>query len=215
MGRALPFAVRKPSTCHLPLSEPNGSADVWPQQPRCPPPWEPGLGLSFCHLHARLGPRAVRTRVWGRPWPYGATLWPGDRIQAEGRMARGSTHVYYWDCSSALPLARKLLGDGHHDALQDEADPGGFGISLHWWFSGRILACHAGGPGSIPGQCIGFFFFFFFLSPKDVCISCLRFLPNIILEKEIATHSSILAWKISWTDEPGGLESGIAESYTT
>ena len=24
----------------------------------------------------------------------------------------------------------------------------------YWWFSGRILACHAGGPGSIPGQCI-------------------------------------------------------------
>ena len=23
----------------------------------------------------------------------------------------------------------------------------------HWWFSGRMLACHAGGPGSIPGQC--------------------------------------------------------------
>ena len=22
------------------------------------------------------------------------------------------------------------------------------------WFSGRILACHAGGPGSIPGRCI-------------------------------------------------------------
>ena len=21
------------------------------------------------------------------------------------------------------------------------------------WFSGRILACHAGGPGSIPGRC--------------------------------------------------------------
>ena len=25
------------------------------------------------------------------------------------------------------------------------------------------------------------------------------------LEKEKATHSSILAWKISWTEEPGGL----------
>ena len=24
------------------------------------------------------------------------------------------------------------------------------------------------------------------------------------LEKEMATHSSILAWKISWTEEPGG-----------
>ena len=27
------------------------------------------------------------------------------------------------------------------------------------------------------------------------------------LEKEIATHSSILAWKIRWTEEPGGLQS--------
>ena len=25
------------------------------------------------------------------------------------------------------------------------------------------------------------------------------------LEKEIATHSSILAWRIPWTEEPGGL----------
>ena len=28
-----------------------------------------------------------------------------------------------------------------------------------------------------------------------------------LLEKEMATHSSILAWKISWTQEPGGLHS--------
>ena len=27
------------------------------------------------------------------------------------------------------------------------------------------------------------------------------------LEKERATHSSILAWRISWTEEPGGLQS--------
>ena len=27
------------------------------------------------------------------------------------------------------------------------------------------------------------------------------------LEKEIATHSSILAWEIPWTEEPGGLQS--------
>ena len=32
----------------------------------------------------------------------------------------------------------------------------------HWWFSGRILACHAGGPGSIPGQCKRPDFFSFF-----------------------------------------------------
>ena len=27
------------------------------------------------------------------------------------------------------------------------------------------------------------------------------------LEKEIATHSRILAWEIPWTEEPGGLQS--------
>ena len=27
------------------------------------------------------------------------------------------------------------------------------------------------------------------------------------LEKEMATHSSILAWEISWTEEHGGLQS--------
>ena len=36
------------------------------------------------------------------------------------------------------------------------------------------------------------------------------------LEKEVATHSSILAWRIPWTEEPGGLQSrGCKESDTT
>ena len=26
------------------------------------------------------------------------------------------------------------------------------------------------------------------------------------LEKEMATHSSILAWKIAWAQDPGGLQ---------
>ena len=30
---------------------------------------------------------------------------------------------------------------------------------------------------------------------------------NDPLEEEMATHLSILAWKISWTGEPGGLQS--------
>ena len=28
-----------------------------------------------------------------------------------------------------------------------------------------------------------------------------------LLEKKMATHSSILAWRISWTEKPGGLQS--------
>ena len=36
------------------------------------------------------------------------------------------------------------------------------------------------------------------------------------LEKEMANHSSVLAWKIPWTEEPGGLQSmGCKESNTT
>ena len=33
------------------------------------------------------------------------------------------------------------------------------------------------------------------------------------LEEGVATHSSILAWRIQWTEEPGGLQS--KESDTT
>ena len=33
------------------------------------------------------------------------------------------------------------------------------------------------------------------------------------LEKEMATHSSILAWEIPWTEESGGLQfTGVAKS---
>ena len=35
------------------------------------------------------------------------------------------------------------------------------------------------------------------------------------LEKGMATHSSILAWRIPWTEEPGGLRSmGFTKSWT-
>jgi len=31
--------------------------------------------------------------------------------------------------------------------------------------------------------------------------------PEDPLEKEMATHSSVLAWRIPWTEKPGGLQS--------
>ena len=34
------------------------------------------------------------------------------------------------------------------------------------------------------------------------------------LEKEMATHSSILAWRIPWMEEPGGLQSTGSQSQT-
>ena len=35
-----------------------------------------------------------------------------------------------------------------------------------------------------------------------------------LLEEGTATHSSILAWRIPWTEEPGGLESIGSQSQT-
>ena len=34
------------------------------------------------------------------------------------------------------------------------------------------------------------------------------------LEKVMATHSSILAWKIPWTEKPGGLQSMGSQGYS-
>ena len=42
----------------------------------------------------------------------------------------------------------------------------------------------------------------------DLCSLLAIYLgPNYGLEKEMAIHSSILAWKIPWTEESGGLQS--------
>ena len=34
------------------------------------------------------------------------------------------------------------------------------------------------------------------------------------LEEGMATHSSILAWRTPWTEEPGGIVHGAAKSWT-
>ena len=46
-------------------------------------------------------------------------------------------------------------------------------------------------------------------------------IPGLVrsLEKEMATHSSILAWRIPWTEYPGGLQSmgsqGVGHNLAT
>ena len=62
-----------------------------------------------------------------------------------------------------------------HAALQYSTPSGLLGGS-----DGKESACNAGHPGSIPRL-------------------------GRSLEKGLVTHSSILAWRIPWTEEPGGL----------
>ena len=40
-----------------------------------------------------------------------------------------------------------------------------------------------------------------------ICDIGFRERQQVVMEKAMAPHSSALAWKIPWTEEPGGLES--------
>ena len=64
-------------------------------------------------------------------------------------------------------------------------------LGLPRWLSDKESTCQCRNPQKIP------------LGQEDP------------LEKEIATHSRILAWVIPWTEEPGGLQWGCKESDTT
>ena len=85
---------------------------------------------------------------------------------------------------------------------------------MHRWFSGRILTCRMGGLGLIPSPCS-------FSVPfgssdgsdgNESACQCRRGGFKSLggedpLEKEMATHSGIIACKIPWTEEPGRLYS--------
>ena len=66
----------------------------------------------------------------------------------------------------------------------------------------RLCAASAGGMGLIPGP-----------GGSDSSLPTMQetqvssLARKDPLEKEMATYSSILAWKIPWTEEPGGLQS--------
>ena len=36
-------------------------------------------------------------------------------------------------------------------------------------------------------------------------------LRPLVMEKEMAMHSSVLAWRIPWTQQPGGLQSIVSQ----
>ena len=47
----------------------------------------------------------------------------------------------------------------------------------------------------------------FFLTATIPCYMYMYIYVYVYMEKEMATHSSILAWRIPWMEEPGGLQS--------
>ena len=88
--------------------------------------------------------------------------------------------------------------------------------------AGKESACNAGDPSSIPrlrkspGEEIGYPLQYSWVSlvaqtvknPHAMLETEVQSLSQEdSLEKEMATHSSILSWRIPWTEEPGGLPS--------
>ena len=53
-------------------------------------------------------------------------------------------------------------------------------------------------------------------NPPAVQETWVQFLgQEVPLEKEMATHCSILPWEIPWTEEPGGLQSMASQELDT
>ena len=93
-----------------------------------------------------------------------------------------------------------------------------------WWNMAKNFFINKNKRNVIPFS-LRFFFFIevilrhFFLTQYNLLsiyfftevISCMY---TTLLEKEMATHSSILAWKIPWTEEPDGLWSMGSQRVT-
>ena len=61
---------------------------------------------------------------------------------------------------------------------------------------------------------------FFLILKKDFILMLLQFHAQSLgredpLEEGMATHSSILAWSIPWTEQPGGLQSRGSQRFRT
>ena len=81
---------------------------------------------------------------------------------------------------------------------------------------GKESACNMGDCSSIPREVIGYPLQYSWTSlvaqtvknPPALWETWVQSLGwEVALEEGMATHSSILAWRIPWTEEPGGLQS--------
>ena len=91
--------------------------------------------------------------------------------------------------SSAIPLVKAWCPTNPYDHSS---------MCVGWssWF--RSHQCP---PGGCPTTTLHVQPEGFFMSPSFSAS------PQLPLEKEMATHSSVLAWRIPWTEEPGGIQS--------
>ena len=98
-------------------------------------------------------------------------------------MNLGICALYHCHKLKCIQQAQQATGAFQEVSYQCFQKAGLLGVS--WWLSGEESACSVGDTG-------------------DVVLTCES---GRSLEEGTATHSSILAWRIPWTEEPGGLQS--------
>ena len=87
------------------------------------------------------------------------------------------------------PLAMQVQFLGQEDPLEKGSLPTQVFLDLSGGSDSKESACLGGDFGLIPGL-------------------------GDLLEEGMAPHSNILAWRIPWTEEPGGLQSMASQSWT-
>ena len=96
--------------------------------------------------------------------------------------AQNHQHPWSYRGLKNPPLKQKRVNDKHNNKVlpKKKARPGFFNFTP-WWLSGKQSICNAGDLGLIDP-----------------------------LEEGMAAHSSVLAWRIPWTEEPGGCSPGVS-----
>ena len=102
------------------------------------------------------------------------------KLQSQEQKLRGNLHILYCRAHNEK-FNREVFGT--FGKFEIKLHRPLYFRGLHWWRSSKESSCSTGDPGLIPG------------GQEDP------------LEKGKATQSSILAWRIPWTDEPSGLQS--------
>ena len=86
-----------------------------------------------------------------------------------------------------------------YSCLENPVDGGAWWAAVHRVAQSQTRLKRFSSSSSLPGGASG----------KEPACQCrrLRFDPQVGKEEGMATHSTILAWRIPWTEEPGGLQS--------
>lgn len=140
--------------------------------------------VTFC---ARQASHPSRTMVWGR-----------SRRRSSVSRPRFPDRLHHLSSIRASAADATLAnGSPLHRVVSHQ----------HRWFSGRMLACHAGGPGSIPGRCN------FCLVPTRRGGAARLALQHVTSQRTVGGHqASVAQWlarsavnrKVGGSTPPGG-----------